>query len=141
MGLAASMPPDYSYKLPVMSNDKPHIHALDGHLNSVVSNHPDGQFAQNTAPTANYSQRALWELFTQKYALGYTEDSRTGEIVVPREKGVTKQALDFQRSQRTGKLEAVIKPPEPTASGRTSFDSTSLALGAFAVYLVGTAVV
>ena len=51
-GQAASAPPEL---LGVPSNDRPHSLALDSHRDSVIANHPDGQFASNSAATSDYS--------------------------------------------------------------------------------------
>ena len=52
LGLGASLRPEIRG---VPANDRTHILSLDGHLDSAISNHQDGRYAQNTAATTDYS--------------------------------------------------------------------------------------
>jgi hypothetical protein len=66
-GQAASVPPVVAG---VPSNDRPHTRELDGHRDSAISSHPDGQYAQNTAATSDYSLGANYAIFKGPYPGG-----------------------------------------------------------------------
>lgn len=74
-GQAASLPPAVQG---LVSNDKTHEPSLDGHRDSVLAQHPDGRFAQNTAVTSNHSRNANFEMLTQGPAV--TASAATGAI-------------------------------------------------------------
>ena len=59
-GLAASLPAEVAS---VLSSDRPHEPLLDGHRDSAIAHHPDGQFARNTAVTSDHSRSANYETF------------------------------------------------------------------------------
>lgn len=67
LGRAASAPPEVKG---VVSLDRAHSAALDGHRDSALASHPDGRFAQNTAATSDYSHGANSEIFTGPYQIG-----------------------------------------------------------------------
>lgn len=157
-GQAASLPP---MGAGVLSSDARHHNDLDGHSYSQVSDHPDGQFARNTALHSNYSQSGNYGLFNQKTSLGFgtggavqvplgTYNVRLGEYVeetLPLGDGTAVLAL----SDRTARLEnekLLVKPAaERTdrsstaaiAAGRTSWTGDQLglmALGAYSAYSI-----
>tara|TARA_B100000035_G_scaffold229636_1_gene197839 strand:- start:1215 stop:1754 length:540 start_codon:yes stop_codon:yes gene_type:complete len=80
-GLAASLP---SAVEAVIASDKSHHSVLDGHTHSAVANHPDGQFALNTAATSDHSVHANYETFRPTFR--YWTDT-----IVDEEKGVAAQ--------------------------------------------------
>jgi hypothetical protein len=66
-GQAATVPREIDG---VQVSDAGHNTVLDGHQDSQIASHPDGQFAQNTAATSNHSLSANFELFKTYGFLG-----------------------------------------------------------------------
>ena len=154
-GLGASAPHDPFIMQPhSVSNDKPHEPSLDGALNSAVSNHPNGLFAQNTLATSSYSRGANWETLRGRFVPGVTYDvfhsdfqvkvpamseatrKKNKQILMSRRK--IRGASDAQAPKMEG-VEAIIKPPEWTASGRSRLSAVNLGLGALALSLAASA--
>ena len=136
----------------VMSHDKEHESALDGHRDSALASHPDGQFAMNTAATSNHSLSANLE----HSLLAMAEPSEAGGRVrsgmftpilslksptMP----VSKSRLYANRSQRLGEQPYLVAPAAESVGARlgsflvddwTTPQVGTLALGAYALYSI-----
>ena len=145
-GLAASLPPVY-FEDRTMASDKPHSDVLDGHQGSVLSSHPDGRFAMNTAATSDHSLHANYETFRRTFT-GWNrtmgEASRAEERPLANPSAPTVSAstsqLVGQRSTRLdGRPELLVTDAWPgrwsplSVLGRP-LTGTELGLGAFGLY-------
>lgn len=105
----------------VPSNDRTHIRALDGHLDSAISSHQDGRFAQNTAATQDHSLGANYATFMGAFPAGglrpvalpnYTVDVEGNVDQSYEGRGTVTRVWD--RDQ--GGIEGYIAPVDPTAT-------------------------
>ena len=126
LGRAASL---LSHIEGVFSNDRSHSHALDGHQDSVISNHPDGLFGLNSAATTDYSLGANSAHFRGPYPGGglrpvrlpnYTVDLE-GDIYIGTQgsgQQVTTRALGVYQD----KTEGILYPKDPFETPSQHFE-------------------
>ena len=147
LGLAASHP---SAALGVGATDKSHNSVLDGHRGSVVANHPDGQFARNTAATSDHSLHANSEMLAPALT-GYTMDARTLELDIDTGPSALRPSVPSSRLEqnRADRLydqpELVVKRATATGTRTGSllfreYTPEELAVGAVMLYAAYSAV-
>lgn len=83
----------------VTSNDMDHEYTLDGHLHSVISQHPDGQFARNTALTSQGSALANFLHWSYPYT-----QTRTFKAGTRGEEEVSTQSTEASRKAAVNRL-------------------------------------
>lgn len=148
LGLAASHP---SAALGVGATDKSHNSVLDGHRGSAIANHPDGQFARNTAATSDHSLHANSENTPFLGATGYTMDARTMELDIDTGPSALRPSVPSSRLEQN-RADRLYDQPElivkrATATGmRTGsllfreYTPEELAVGAVMLYAAYSAV-
>ena len=99
------------------SNDRTHIRALDGHLDSAISSHQDGRFAQNTAATQDHSLGANYATFMGPFPAGGLRPVALPNYTVDVEGNVDQgQAVTRVWDRDQGGIEGIIAPTDPTAT-------------------------
>lgn len=137
-GQAASLPPDV---LTALATDKSHHPQLDGHRDSAIASHPDGQFSMNTAASSDHSRHANYETF-RSVLTGFdrTINAVTLEPVESRELGEPKSTLYEARSQRLWDQPELIVKDAAEGGSRVSsvlmreYSGSELAVGALGLY-------
>lgn len=129
----------------VQTSDAKHNDLLDGHRDSAVASHPDGQFAQNTAATSSHSNSANSKHFYPQRPVMATYDQRSGEYLDPgwRDQWVEPRVY----GDRANEAEILVKTAQTARHRRMDFLTNQLpwgyqqwALGAFAVYAIYSAI-
>ena len=158
LGQAASLPPEIPG---VPLSDRVHINALDGHVDSALSNHPDGRFAQNTAVTSDYSLGANYATFTgpslapgrlqpvtlPNYTINTNPTRANSSGIIGPPKSVTASQLSEQRMRAPhlqNQPELLVKAAAPgylrTGSVLSrEFTTPELGLGALGLYMAYSA--
>lgn len=154
-GRAASVPPEVAG---VLSNDRSHVPALDGHRDSAISSHPDGLYAQNTAVTTDHSLGANSAIHRGPYPGGgllpvavpdytlITSGEDAGTIKLPA-RGETTSRLFANRAGRSHlaeQPELLVKAETEVAYRWRSvlerdWSAAELGLGAMGVYMAFSA--
>ena len=141
-GQAASHPPEVRG---VRAHNEGHSQQLDGHPNSEIASHPDGQFAMNTAATSEYSSSANARHYYPTRPRFQTLDARTSQYAAPpRDKAWTTAQLLHKRDDRlegSWDSEVMVKTAQHERSRRMSFlapevTAPQLGLGALGLYLL-----
>ena len=126
----------------VPHNDRGYDRYLDGFEGSVLGNHPDGQFMQNTAATSDHSLHSNYESLTAFRGIDETIDmGGSAQEHLNYDKGISRRASSSQLfANRKTRLEGqeggmaiLVAPAKEAFINRdwSTTELTGLALGAY----------
>jgi hypothetical protein len=129
-----------------VASDKSHHSVLDGHRDSVVANHPDGQFALNTAATSDHSLHANFSRLAPYLPADthYEEGEGPYQAHLGVDKGITcivstGELREMRAERLVDQPELIVKDALPGSTRVLSalsreFSGHELAIGAVGLY-------